>query len=268
MAIPGLLSDYGCMLAKKYDESRYQDDLWMSLKLDGLRARFIDGKFFTRNGHEIKGMGHLENIIPASWRFDGELKDPSIHFQETSGDIRSFAAAPNTELFVFDNPISDIPFYNRYKTYTDMVDQLNHNQIHAVKHVPVKSPKHLIDTFEKSLNAGYEGLVIKPKNHLYVPKRNWSWMKLKNEETEDVPIVGFYEGEGKYEGMLGGFIIERKNGVNVRVGSGFSDNQRKIIWLDKELFLSEIIELAYHEETPSGSVRHPVFKKFRGDKEK
>jgi DNA ligase-1 len=263
-AIPGLISDFGCMLARKYDESRYQNDLWMSLKLDGLRARFENGNFFTRNGHKIQGMEHLIKLIPKDWMFDAELKDPNIHFQKTSGNIRSFDAAPETEMFVIDIP-RDAPFHTRYSAYQEGVRQINHPQIHAVKHVPVKSHQHILDTFEKSLNAGYEGLVIKPKNHIYVPKRSWDWMKLKNEKTEDVPIVDFFEGTGKYCDMLGGVIIERKNGVHVRVGSGFSDDQRFAIWNDKENYRLAVIEMKYHEETPSGSVRHPVFSQFRGD---
>jgi len=265
-AIPGLITEFGCMLAKKYDESRYHDDLWMSLKLDGLRTRFRNGKFLTRNGHEIHGLEHLTSEIPSDWELDGELKDPTIHFQETSGDIRSFSAAPNTELFVLDYPIIDTPFNFRYKKYNDMVDVLTHKQIHAVKHIPVKSKKHLNDTFEKALIAGYEGLVIKPRTHLYTPKRSWDWMKLKAEHSEDLPVVGFFEGEGKYEGMLGGVIVERKGGVNVRVGSGFSDAERENIWHDQDNFINQLVEVKYHEETPAGSLRHPVYKGFRYDK--
>ena len=266
-AIPGLISDFGCMLAKKYTDDRYEEGLLMSLKLDGLRARFMGGEFYTRNGHKILGMEHLTKVIPAIWEFDAELKDPNIHFQETSGDIRSFAAAPETEMFVIDAPFSDMPFYNRYELYKHAVKNLDHNKIHAVKHVPVKSREHIQSTFEKSLVAGYEGLVVKPKNHLYVPKRSWGWMKLKAERSEDLPIVGFFEGQGKYEGQLGGIIVERENGVNVRVGSGFSDAERESIWHAQSTYTNTIVEIAYHEETPDKSLRHPIFKRFRGDKE-
>ncbi len=265
-AIPGLIPEFGAMLAKKYDPSRYQSGLMMSLKYDGLRAIFKDGNLYTRNGHKITGAQHLTNIIPNNWSLDGELMIPDLHFQESSGLIRSDDNIPSAEYHVFDIPESTMEFTRRYRLYQDCLARLNHPQIHVVKHVKVKSEEHIQAQFQKALDVGYEGLVIKPANHKYSAKRSWSWMKLKAEHSEDLPVVGFFEGEGKYVGMLGGLIVQRKNGVLVRVGSGFSDSERSNIWQDQDSFINQIIEVAYHEITPDESLRHPVFKNFRWDK--
>ena len=137
--------------------------------------------------------------------------------------------------------------------------------IKPVKHVSIKSLDHISSTFDKAIDAGYEGLVIKTNNHKYQTKRSWDWMKLKIQNDEDLPVTGMFEGTGKYAGMLGGLIVTRANGVDVRVGSGFSDAERLSIWDDCDT-QSKIIEVAYHEETPDGSLRHPIFKGFRFDK--
>ena len=192
---------------------------------------------------------------------------PDMHFQESSGLLRNDELTPTAEYHVFDIPESDMPFTRRYQLYQDCIAQLNHPQIKIVKHIKVKSEQHIQDTFVKALNGGYEGLVIKPENHKYSTKRSWSWMKLKAEHSEDLPVIGFFEGEGKYVGQLGGVIVERQNGVNVRVGSGFSDAERSNIWQDQYSFINQIIEVKYHEETPDGSLRHPVYKGFRWDKD-
>ena len=66
-------------------------------------------------------------------------------------------------------------------------------------------------------------------------------------------------------GMLGGFI-GNFNGVEVRVGSGLSDNDRVDFWGRREQIRGDLMEVEYHEVTPDGSLRHPRFARFRDDK--
>jgi hypothetical protein len=77
----------------------------------------------------------------------------------------------------------------------------------------------------------------------------------------------FYEGEGKYTGMLGGVIVRRKNGYESKVGGGFSDWLRHEIWHNQDRHLTKTIEIHYLEDTPAGDFRHARFKKFRPDKD-
>ncbi len=265
VAFPGLIPEFDVMLAKKWDDSRYCDDLFMSIKYDGVRAVFKEGSFYTRNGHKLIGLSHLTSIIPVDYSFDGELIIPGLHFQEASGYIRSDDPTPSAVYMVFDVPASTMPFDRRYQLYSDVCGVLDTKYIQPVKHIKVKNLEHIYQTFDKVINAGYEGLVIKPAKHKYQMKRSWDWMKLKVENTEDLKIIGFFEGEGKYVGQLGGLIVDY-HGVAVRVGSGFSDTERVNIWQDQESFINQLIEVKYHEVTPDGSLRHPVYKGFRWDK--
>jgi DNA ligase 1 len=264
-AIPGLIPEFGAMLAKKWEESRFNKNLVMSLKYDGLRAIFKGGKFYSRNGHEFQGLQHLEQIIPKEYSFDGELLMPGEHFQDSSGKLRSDDPTPGAVYMVFDIPESTMEFTRRYQLYKDVCEQLDSSFVKPVKHINVRSLGHIDRTFEMSLDKKYEGLVIKTKGHRYQTKRSWDWMKLKAQNDEDLEIVEYYEGEGKYEGMLGGFIVDYK-GKEVRVGSGFSDAERHDLWFSKHSQIGNIIEVKYHEVTPDGSLRHPVFGGFRYDK--
>ncbi len=267
LAIPGLIPDFGAMLAKKWDTNRFTTGLCMSLKYDGVRAIFKDGKLLTRNGHELIGLSHITAAIPNSYSLDGELTIPGLHFQDASGYIRSDDPVPNAVYNIFDIPKSILPFKQRYEIYTDVCMILSHGDcIQAVKHISAKSLEHVDKVFNGAIDKGYEGLVIKPWNHLYQTKRSWDWMKLKVQNDEDLPVTGKFEGTGKYKGMLGGLIVTRENGVEVRVGSGFSDAERTLLWKSTDI-ANKIIEVAYHEETPDGSLRHPVYKGFRFDKD-
>jgi len=65
--------------------------------------------------------------------------------------------------------------------------------------------------------------------------------------------------------MLGAAIVTYK-GKRVRVGSGFSDEQRQQFWANPNSIKGKIIEVQFHEETPDGSLRHPRFVRVREDK--
>jgi len=263
---PGLIPDFGVMLAQKWDSSYLSKPLLMSIKYDGVRAIFKDGKLLTRRGHQLIGLDHITSILNPDISVDGELIIPGVHFQEASGKIRSGQDVPEAVYMVFDylETMSD-PMHERYKNLISYVEQVGDPYVKLVKHIPVKNEEHIHTTFKKVLDQGYEGLMIKLKNAPYVYVRSSNWLKLKVQDTLDLAIIDSFEGKDKYEGMLGGFIVNHK-GVSVKVGSGFSDEDRVNYWRQPEQYVGQVIEVAYHEETPDHSLRHPVYKGFRWDK--
>lgn len=265
-AIPGLIDVFGVMLAKSWNGEVPSSGLWMSLKYDGLRAYYKHGCLVTRNGHQIKGVDHIVDRIGSfHTEFDGELMIPDAHFQTTSGKLRSFEACPTAVYHVFDMPEHGKPFEERYARMVDILGKVNSEHVQLVKHVHTRDAERIERTYQKALDNGYEGLVLKTLGHMYANKRSSDWLKLKAVRDKDLTVVGFFEGEGKYAGSLGGIIVDHE-GVLVKVGSGFSDWDRMNIWGMQQEFLNRTAEIHYHEETPDRSLRHPRFKGFRVDK--
>ena len=89
-------------------------------------------------------------------------------------------------------------------------------------------------------------------------------------QTMDLEIIGFEEGTGRLARTLGAILVRYKNGNVVKVGSGFSDEMRDMIWDHQDKCLGAICEIQYFEETTNAdggeSLRFPVFKDFRPDK--
>jgi DNA ligase-1 len=264
LAIPGFIPEFGAMLAKTFGGVLTRA-MFMSVKLDGLRAIYQDGNLHTRNGHIIKGVSHITDALKAHGEFneyDGELLIPGKHFQVSSGMIRSDGEVADAVYHVFDTRQPGLPFEQRYEA---LLATTFEGPIKLVKHLLVVDQSKLDKTYAKAIAAGYEGLVLKTPRHQYQAKRSSDWLKLKEVQSVDAPVVGFYEGEGKYEGQLGGLIVDVK-GIEVRVGSGLSDQDRVSIWNNKDNYLGMTAEVLYHEVTPRGSLRHPRFKMWRGDK--
>lgn len=237
---------------------------WTSPKIDGLRGKLTEGKLFTRNGHEILGCGHIGKLLQHG--YDGEVVIPGVDFYRSSGFIRDHKQHPNAEYHIFDAPSVKEPFIRRLDYISEIVKNINDPRIKMVPHTLIDTHEEAIIMYNNYRLQGFEGSMIKPIDYQYVGSRSKSWLKIKNFDTYDLKVVGFYEGKGKYEGNLGGIIVDYK-GVEVKVGGGFSDLERKVIYENPEDTVGKIVEVHSHEVTPEGSLREPRFKGWRFDKD-
>lgn len=274
---PGLIPVFGIMKAMQFKDHLWQPNLMGSVKLDGYRCLVRGGQLLSSGGHVIQGAGHILYELKdiADYNFDGELMVSGMNFQEGGGAIRSAKVTPDAKLFIFDyTDDPNMTFASRYDVLMDIADKYKWSSslakpstITVVPHRTFFNMEDMYNTFNKALSKGYEGLVLKDPLSRYETKRSKSWLKVKNVLDEDCKIVGFYEGEGKYAGMLGGITVMRKTGFISKVGGGFSDDQRYAIWHNHDAYRGKTIEIHYMENTPEGDFRHARFKRFREDKD-
>lgn len=112
-----------------------------------------------------------------------------------------------------------------------------------------------------AIDNGFEGIMLKTWDGEYADKRVNYWCKIKAINTEDLPVIGKVEGTGKYSGTLGSLIVKRGD-IDVEVGSGFTDDERREFWENPPA----CIEVKYQEALKSGSLRFPIFVRVRDDK--
>lgn len=272
---PELVPVFGIMKAETFADKLWQPDLMGSVKLDGYRCLVRDGKLYSSGGLPILGAEHIQSAIHGFGDFDGEIMIPNMEFNMSGGKIRSHSVTPDAKLFVFDCiNAPNLPFNARYYQLLNIGEEqgwstslAKPSTITVVRHRTFTNLVEMKQICGKALYAGYEGLVLKDPNGVYERKRSKAWLKVKQVLDEDCPIIGFFEGEGKYENMLGGVIVRRKNGYESKVGGGFSDTLRSYIWNHQREFLGKHIEIHYQEDTPDGDFRQARFKKFRPDKD-
>ena len=125
------------------------------------------------------------------------------------------------------------------------------------------------ELLEQMVREDKEGLMV----NLDVPykrKRHNGILKVKRFYTMDLPIIGWERGTGRLSDTLGALVLDYK-GSEVKVGSGFSDEQRAAFWTDRENLLGKLCEVKYKEvscdkTTGAESLQFPVFVAIRTDK--
>ena len=102
----------------------------------------------------------------------------------------------------------------------------------------------------------------------YEFKRSNVLLKFKVMSEMDVYIKGYEEGTNKNVGKLGAFICEIDHPtfghLEMKVGSGYSDEDRVSYWEQKDELIGRVLEMQYFEVTSNAdggkSVRFPVHK--------
>jgi len=197
---------------------------------------------------------------------DGEIIVPDVDFETGAGAIRSYEPTPDAVFMIFDLPIIPEPFRLRYAYYMSLCHAHRDFPYEPVFHETIFNFSQLQDRFERVIERGLEGLVFKDPESFYSAGYTSLWLKMKRSDTIDLLVVDMYAGKGKYTGMLGGVICQI-GPRTVRVGGGFTDEDRKYYWNFPSRIIGKIIEVSFQEKTNKGSLCHPNFEYLRYDKE-
>ena len=299
--IPMCIPTFDVQLAQKYFEKPEKLEgkyFAVTTKIDGGRIIAIKENdqvsFFTRAGQRYEGLVDLEKemleTFPDGIVLDGEITIldnkgiPSKEAYKRAMKItRSDGEKHGLKMLCFD--AMSLDEWKAQKCTHDYFDR--RALLDSSFQYPPKGTTHkyfevlpelyrgddtsvVLELLDEALANNEEGIMINDCNAPYEFGRTWSLMKVKKMNTLDLEVVGYEEGSGRLAGTLGALIVRYKDGNRVKVGSGFSDEMRQMIWKNPCGVLGKIIECQYFEETTNAdggiSLRFPVFKDFRYDK--
>ena len=237
-------------------------------KLDGVRCLLTPEGFYSRSNKAISGVPILEKITMerfGSLPLDGELYSKHMSFQEIVSCVRRSTCINEKMLVqyhVYDIACHNLDFTKRHLHLTGEFwrRMLHYDRLVLVPTYKVVKWDDINKRLEQFISEGYEGLMYRHPGATYqFGKRSKYLLKYKKMKTEDVICIGYKEGNGKHEGMLGALECIGEDSSIVWVGSGFDDEQRCIYWNKREECIDKTLTIKYQEKTDGGVSRFPVF---------
>lgn len=259
-------------------------------KLDGLRCIAVkhngEVMMFTRNGTVLETLPTIKTALEeADWDdfvLDGEAMGSD--WNESASVVMSRKKAKNDLGIIFH--VFDAMHFDDWKTQVnasqlhervELVEELlgkmkKGSPVQQVDGKIVNNQEQLLGFYSKTMERGYEGIMVKNLMSPYIFKRSDSVLKLKPVTTYEGVIVGSYEGRrgSKREGLWGGFEVVLPNGVITRLGGGFTDKLKAEIGMNPESWVGKVVEMEGQPDpltdnglTKDGKVRFPVFVRIR-----
>ena len=299
-AIKDHIPEFSVALAEKYDSKLVDwiDGWFVSRKIDGARCIAIvdangNSTFVSRTGKTfdtldvvaggIKALG-ISNVV-----FDGELclvdDDGNEDFQGIMKQLKKKDhTIPNPSYKIFDMVTHD-EFYSKkgeknrpYSIRLNNLQQVMKDNecacLTVLEQDKVKDDDHFAEWVAKSSDQNWEGLMLRA-DEPYKGKRSKDLLKYKSFFDDEYEVVATEMGPFRYvldgkeheENMLSCVTILHK-GHEVRVGSGFTIEQRQEFFKNPSKIHGKIITVQYFAETKNQdggiSLRFPTFKVLHG----
>ena len=281
-------------LAQKFEGVKYPYSLY-SRKLDGLRAYYKDGVAISRTNkpHKTEPLAHITAQLKQfvdydTWVYDGEIiylnPDGTEDFTKAISLARSDNRTPECDnlyycIFdmiqkeAFENKTPDVATfkdeYTRMKAHLGIVEEKRDWYVTSQPNIlllkQVDETK-LEELQQNRIKYNYEGIMIRNADAHYEYKRSNNIRKIKEMQDTEVKLLGMEAGTGKFANTLGAMVADY-NGYELKIGSGFSDEQRKHYWQHRDEYVGKYVKVKYFEKTVNQqggeSLRFPIFLCFR-----
>lgn len=293
--IPGLIPEWEVQQAYPIEKYPLFPGEWFALteKLNGVRATYYRGRLYARSGEEHKGMDHIEDFLRETvgldMVFDGELILADKSGLTDNEAFRNATGIINADIGTCDKTVISFTVFDVLPAYE--LDSGSSSAVYSERRAELDSkfepmfrgscvhvlPLMYAGTDQKMIDRLLAEAVANDKEGLmcnldvpYKCKRHNGILKVKQFYTMDLPIVGCEEGSGRLANRLGAFVLDFK-GNEVRVGSGFTDEERFWFWQRRESMIGKLCEVKYKEiscdkHTGAESLQFPVFVALRTDK--
>lgn len=285
------------MEAATADLDKVQFPMMASVKLDGVRALVVDGVVLGKSMKPIRNKYIQETFgHPDFEGMDGELiilPHNEDVFRRTSAAVNSLDAveARKAKFFVFDMITGDDTSARARDT---LITQLCLSpaaspMMHKVWQMTAFSKEEVLVMHDVAVKRGFEGLMLKSPSAAYKfgrsTQKQGALLKVKVFEDSEAIVLGKVElmknnNEAKVnekgltsrsshaenkEGMgTTGALLVRDiySGVEFKIGSGFSKQERQEIW-DDEATVGKVVKYKFFSKGVKDKPRFPTFLGFR-----
>ena len=205
-------------------------EYWVSEKLDGVRARWDGAALLSRNGNRFNAPPWFVAAFPPL-PLDGELWMGRGTFEAVSGIVRRTRPSADdwrqVRFMVFDLPADPADFSGRLRRLRAIFAEVESPYIALIRQFRLADHDELMAELDRVVSAGGEGLMLHRGSARYRAGRTNDLLKVKRHEDAEAVVVGHLPGRGRFTGMLGALLVEMPDGRRFRLGTGFSDAERR-----------------------------------------
>lgn len=249
------------MLANSYHQGINLDEYWVSEKLDGVRGYWNGKQLVSRGGNIYHAPEWFIRNFPTH-KLDGELWIARQSFEQVVSTVRDKKPDDNAwktvKFMVFDMPDLQSPFNQRLKQLQKTIQTANIPWLQVVRQWRVKDHQTLMKQLKLYTDAGAEGLMLHRGSSLYKGIRSGDLLKVKPYQDAEANVIRHLPGKGKYTGMMGALIVEMPEGLRFKIGTGFSDAERR-----NPPPIGSTVSYQYRGKTKNGIPRFASFLRIR-----
>lgn len=236
--------------------------------LDKLPPALLEGELFAGRGNFQKLTSAVKKLAPLDSEWENvrfvAFDAPSIHRLFKPGKV---AMHSNTSVVWK----GCLPFFVSYGEAVHRIEQdipyeVRRNFVRrywddVIEETLIRFPKAMMDKFEQVISEGGEGVVMKHRENVWHTDRAKDCFKFKPFHDAEAVVKGYTEGKGKYEGMVGAYIVSMDNGVSFEL-SGMTDELR-----ENPTPVGTRITFKYRELSDDGKPKEARFVRVRGEEE-
>ena len=264
------------MKAQSYSAKNMKNIVYPAIsqrKCDGARCLAVNPSskdedifFMSSSGKTYYGLSKLAeelSRLPKDYIYDGELLVVDEHGNVLSRKLGngilnkslhntiSEEEASRVRLVLWDcvkvdeyeNESAKTPYEETYTILSNLL-KADFEMISFVEGKIVNNKEEAIEHFKEMLARGEEGTILKNLHSHWENARSKNCVKFKIVIQTTMKVTDFLEGKEKYANKLGAILCESSDGiVQVKVGSGLSDEDRELIWNNQSYYKENFIEI-------------------------
>jgi len=272
--------------------------VYASAKIDGFRCMMDEAGAYTSRLAQFPNRAFrraTKGLVPKKAFLDGEIvcgaaSGKGVLQRTSSGLTNDNGPEPDWTFWVFDTFEPGVPYSDRLDHAAALVRRINHSRVKMLPHRACNTVEELQAFIDECLELGFEGVIVRSILGPYKEGKstvNQGWMlKYKPFIDAEGEVIGFFEEEqntneakrdatGKLKrssakdgkvgkGTLGGLILrDLKTDVTVRVGGGFTKEQRAALWRARHRLAGQVVTYSKQKVGEKDKPRHPNFVAFR-----
>lgn len=270
------------------DLSALHYPMYLSPKLDGVRAIVKNGVVYSRSGKPIPNK-NVQRMYGHYHGYDGELiygspTDANVYNKTVSAVMTE--DGPQVDFYAFD-------YWDSTYTYKSRHGYLEEGIIYNMYLVPqyeVASEDDVIKYEKVMLDLGYEGVMLRNPDAVYKHGRSTikeeGLLKVKRFIDSEATVLDVHplfrnNNEAKTDALgyterstckdnlvatnlLGSIIVkDLYTGIEFSIGSGFDEQTRIGLWQQKDALIGKIVKYKHFPVGEKDKPRFPVFIGFR-----